>query len=300
MLLATAAILAFPISLLAQDAKPPSEDVVRVRARVAAMGRNWNAEVLAETAQLYTQLQRQRPTAGIRRIGDISYGSHKQQKLDLFVPDQGFNDLGPVIVFLHGGAATGGDKILAGTDGLLYSNVAKALARAGGIGINANYRLGARWPAGADDMRRLIDWVRKNAAQYGGDPKSIIVLGHGEGAVHLVSYLFHQPSQLQDGPGIAGAIVSAGTFGAVNLRPLNLIDAYQGKAVPILLWSADLDPVETGMAELNEKLCRKYGACPTYAHLAGHNHVSQVMSFDSADTSAMGSLVRFYHSVVRK
>jgi hypothetical protein len=81
---------------------------------------------------------------------------------------------------------------------------------------------------------------------------------------------------------------------------MSLIDSYQGMAVPILLWSAELDPVEAGMNELKEKLCGKYGTCPMYALLAGHNHVSQVMSFDSADSSAMGSLIRFYHSAVRK
>jgi len=263
------------------------------------MGRQWNAEVLAETAKLYTVLQRARPSAGIRQLSDVSYGTDPRQKLDLFVPEQGFDDLGPVIIFLHGGAATGGDKVLAGTDGLLYGNVAKALARAGGIGINANYRLGERWPAGAEDVRLLIAWARRNATQYGGDPEAIIVMGHGEGAVLLAGYLFHQPSQLQDGPGIAGAILSSGTFAPAS-RPMNLIEGYKGKSVPVLLWSSELDSVESGMDELKGRLCRKYDTCPMYAQLTGHNHVSQVMSFDSADTSAMGSLVRFYHSAVRK
>jgi hypothetical protein len=37
-----------------------------------------------------------------------------------------------------------------------------------------------------------------------------------------------------------------------------------------------------------------------FAELKGHNRVSSVMSFDSADFSAMGSLIQFYHSAVRK
>jgi len=278
---------------------PPSPEVVRVRNGVAGMGRNWNPDVLAETAKLYTSLQRQRPTAGIRQISNISYGPDARQKLDLFVPDQGFDELGPVMIFLHGGESTGGDRVLTGTDGLLYSNVARALARAGGIGINANYRLGAKWPAGADDVRRIIEWTRKNAAQHGGDPQSIMVLGHGEGAGSLAGYLFYQPSQPKSGPGIAGAILSSGTFVTAQ-RPLNLIEGYKGPSVPILLWSAELDPVEAGMPELRDRLCSKYGKCPDFALLAGHNHASAIMSFDSADMSAMNSLIRFYHSVVRK
>ncbi len=278
---------------------PPSPEVVRVRNGVAEMGRNWNPEVLAATAKLYTSLQRQRPMAGIRQISDVSYGPDARQTLDLFVPDQGFDELGPVIIFLHGGESTGGSRVLSGTDGLLYSNVARALARAGGIGINASYRLGAKWPAGPEDVRRIIEWTRKNAAQHGGDPESIMVLGHGEGAGNLAGYLFHQPSQLKEGPGIAGAILSSGTF-ATAQKPLSLIEGYKGRSVPILLWSAELDPIEAGMPGLRDRLCSKYGKCPDFALLAGHNHASAIMSFDSTDMSAMNSLIRFYHSVVHK
>ena len=83
-------------------------------------------------------------------------------------------------------------------------------------------------------------------------------------------------------------------------RPLNLIESYQGKAVPIMLWSAELDPVQSGITEMKELLCRKYGTCPMFTELAGHNHVSPVMSLDTADTSALGSIHQFYQSAVRK
>lgn len=302
---------------LAQDSSSPAEDVVRVRAAVAALGTQWNEGVNAETARLYTGLHRGHDNSGIRRIRDVSYGPHAQQKLDLFVPDQGFDELGPVFIFLHGGAPTGGDKIVAGTGDLLYSNVAKWAARVGGVGINANYRLlpDAKWPSGADDVRMLVDWARRNVAEHGGDPSSIIVLGNAVGAMHLAGYLFHEPSQLEDGPGIAGAILSSGAFelttdmhpmrlyfgeNGASQMPLNLVDGYQGRAIPIFLWSAEYDPIESGVAEMNEKLCRKYGTCPMFVQLAGHNHVSHVMSIDSADTSVTNAIIRFYHSVVRK
>jgi triacylglycerol lipase len=295
----------------------PTEDVARVRAAVAALGSEWNEDVNAKTADLYVELHRRHDNSGIRRIRDVSYGPHAQQKLDLFVPNQGFDELGPVFVFLHGGAPTGGDKIVAGTDDLLYSNVAKWAARVGGVGINANYRLlpEAKWPSGADDVRTLIDWTRKNAAEHGGDPSSIIVLANAVGAMHLAGYLFHEPAQLDDGPGIAGAILSSGAFESTTAShpmrlyfgehgasqmPLNLVDGYEGKSVPLLLLSAEYDPLESGVAEMNEKLCRKYGACPMFVRLARHNHVSPVMSIDSADTSVTNEIIRFYHSVVRK
>ncbi len=298
LLLVIAASLA-PGAWSAQDPKVAAE-VASVRASVAAMGKKWGAEVFTETARLYTSLHRQRDSSGIRRTSDVSYGPLAAQKLDLFVPDQGFEALGPVPIYLHDSDPASRDKIVAGTDQLLYSNVAKALARAGGVGINANYRLaaGALTPDGADDIRRLIDWTRTNVAKHGGDPQSILVLGHGEGAMRLASYLFQQSSQAESGLGIAGAILAGGSFDSPALR--KLVDAYQGKAVPILLWTAEFDPVESGVIALKDRLCSKPGTCPTLADLKGHNRVSAVMSFDSPDMSAMGSLIRFYHSVVHK
>jgi hypothetical protein len=53
-----------------------------------------------------------------------------------------------------------------------------------------------------------------------------------------------------------------------------------------------------GVAELYSKLCRKYRDCPMYAQFQGHNHVSHVMSIDSADTQVADALIRFYRSVV--
>jgi len=322
LLRATISALALSSACLAQGAHgpgssgPPSEEVVRVRAAIAAMGKTWNAQVLAETTRLYTQLQRERPTAGITQMKNLSYGREAQHKLDLYFPDQGFEQLGPVFIFLHGGADTGGDKVLPGTDDLVYSNVARLAARVGGVGINANYRqmAGSRWPAGAQDVRALIAWTREHVAEHGGDPASILIFANGEGALHVATYLFDQNLQPVGGPGIAGAILASATlapdmsskvarryFGKdAKHLPLALVDSYQGKAVPMMLWSADLDPVESGMTELKEKLCRKAETCPTYVRLEGHNHVSHVMSLDSADLSTMNSLFRFYHSAVRK
>jgi hypothetical protein len=67
-----------------------------------------------------------------------------------------------------------------------------------------------------------------------------------------------------------------------------------------MLWSAGLDPLQSGIGEMKQLLCRKYGKCHMSVELAGHNHVSHVMSLDTADTSALGFIHQFYHSAVRK
>ena len=194
LLLATAATGMSPGAVLAQDSSAPTAEVAAVRTGVAALGRQWNEEVKAQTARLYAGIQRQHPPSGIRELRGASYGTDRRQTLDLYYPDQGFDELGPVIVFLHGDAEAKSDRIADQAANALYANSARSLARFGGVGINANYRQlpHAKWPSGTNDVRAVVQWAHKNVAQYGGDPASIIVLGTGEGAMHLATYLFQQ------------------------------------------------------------------------------------------------------------
>src|SRR5262245_60826597 len=67
-----------------------------VRAGVAALGKQWNESVAEATTDLYAGLTAQ-DTSGIRRISDLEYGPHEQQRLDLFVPEGGFSELTTVI-----------------------------------------------------------------------------------------------------------------------------------------------------------------------------------------------------------
>ncbi len=301
----------------AQESSAPNAQVVQVRAGVAELGRQWNRQVEAQTARLYARIQREHPPSGLRELRRARYGAKSWQTLDVYFPGQGFDALGPVFVFLHGDAEAEGAGPTAQTSAELYANAARSLARFGGVGINANFRQSpqAKWPSGVDDIHALLDWTRKHVAKQGGDPASIIVLGSGEGALHLATYLLDQSSQFKDGPGIAGAILGSGTFDPGSdpaatgryfgpedaaYRPLDLVDSYRGKTVPILMWSAQYDPLESGVAEMRDKLCQKYGACPMFVELAGHNHVSPVMSIDSLDVSVAAVIVRFYHSAVRK
>jgi len=69
--------------------------------------------------------------------------------------------------------------------------------------------------------------------------------------------------------------------------------------VPLALWSSEFDTaaIQAGIADMHELLCRKYGGCPWYEQIAGHNHVSQLMSLGTADTDVMNRFIRFYHTV---
>lgn len=279
-------------------AQAPANDqsaaVHAARAGVAALGKQWNASTADATTELYTGLLSAQDTAGIRRVADLAYGPHQQQRLDLFVPEGGFSELTTVLVYLGDEASRGG------------SNVGNYAARVGAIGAVARYRSSAdaEWSSGAEDVRLLLTWLRDNIEPYGGDPHNIVLMGHSTGAAHVATYLFHEASQLPEGPGITAAILSSGTFvedGADRAHaPIALVDSYAGRAVPILLWSAEYDvpAVETSVAELYAKLCRKYSDCPMFVQWQGHNRLSPVLSIDTADTAVTDAIMRFYHRVI--
>ena len=289
--------------------------VRQARTDIAALGKHWDGDVARASSAAYAALHARIDTTGIRQESDIAYGDHPQQKIDLFVPEQGFREPGPVLVYFHGGGLNRGDK---GTSG---ANVARYMARMGGIGINANYRLvpDARFPDGAVDVRLILEWIGGHVAEYGGDPGNVLLMGNSAGATVIAGYLYYEAEQLPGGPGVAGAVLASGAFRAdddpvrtayfgadpalrASRDPLGLVDTYQGKQVPVFLFSAEYDvpSIETSVAQMYAKLCAKYQDCPMFTQFQGHNHVSPALSIDTADDEVAWSLVHFYHSLIDK
>jgi acetyl esterase/lipase len=83
-----------------------------------------------------------------------------------------------VLVWFHGGGLTEGDKTAEET-----LRAAKALASRGVIVAAANYRLSPQvcYPEYIRDAAAAVAWVRKHAADYGGDAKRCFVGGHSAG-----------------------------------------------------------------------------------------------------------------------
>ena len=105
----------------------------------------------------------------------------------------------PVLVYIHGGAYTGGSGEVLVYDG-------EALAARGVVVVTLNYRLGVfgffSHPAlteqsghGASGNYGLMDqvaalaWVQRNIAAFGGDPHNVTLAGQsaGAGSVHLLT-----------------------------------------------------------------------------------------------------------------
>jgi acetyl esterase/lipase len=110
------------------------------------------------------------------------------------------------LVMVHGGGFAGGSP-----DDL--SRQARLAARQGWVTFNLDYRTtavlgtsGEAWPAEAEDVRAGIEWVRAHAAEYGADPRKIVLLGASAGGT-LAALAAAEP----DGPVRAVALWSAPT-----------------------------------------------------------------------------------------
>lgn len=100
--------------------------------------------------------------------------------LDLYRP-QGTG--WPVLVFIHGGGWTSGDKGLRAGGADIYGNIGRFYA-SHGIGVAViSYRLQPQvtWPDQLSDVARAVAWVHAAVARYGGDPDAIILSGHSAG-----------------------------------------------------------------------------------------------------------------------
>lgn len=108
---------------------------------------------------------------------DLPYaGFSPSQKLDIYLPNDG-NGSFPVILLIHGGAFEIGDK--GDIEVLPYL---KALARGYAV-VSVNYRLSgeAIFPAGLQDIKAAIRWVRANSTTYHLDGGRIAACGSSAG-----------------------------------------------------------------------------------------------------------------------
>jgi len=138
---------------------------------------------LAAVAPGLTAEERTPGIAGIKVIKEVSYGPHGARNLmDFYLPEAGAAPR-PLVICIHGGGWAGGDK-------RAYAWLAEALARKGFAAVSLTYRFAPTWrcPTAMDDVQRAVRWLRKNAPQYGLDPKRFGAIGGSAGG-HLASYI---------------------------------------------------------------------------------------------------------------
>jgi acetyl esterase/lipase len=140
---------------------------------------------------------------GVQITRDLSYGADARQTLDVYRPAE--PKAAPIIVMVHGGGWARGDKANAG----VFANKVNHWVPTGSIVVSVNYRLvpEADPLVQADDVAHAVAFVQRHAAEWGGDPSHMVLMGHSAGA-HLVALLAAAP----DIAGRGGATPWLGTI----------------------------------------------------------------------------------------
>ena len=121
--------------------------------------------------------------------------------LDIFSFED-INNKRPVVLWIHGGAWSVGDK----TNQL--ENKIPYFEDLGYVFVSTNYRLSPfpfeldnpdrlKFPSHVEDIAASVNWIINNISDFGGDPNNIVIMGHSAGA-HLVSLAAINPIYLQD------------------------------------------------------------------------------------------------------
>jgi arylformamidase len=156
-----------------------------------------------------------RTRARIREPERRAYGDSGIEQLDLF---RTAKSNAPIFVFIHGGAWIRGDA-------KSYSAPAEMFVGAGAHYIVPDFTSvadagGSLFPM-AEQMRRAIAWVWRNAASFGGDPNRLYIGGQSSGA-HLaaVALTTDWPREFD----VPADIVKGGlcTSGMYELAPVRL------------------------------------------------------------------------------
>ena len=112
---------------------------------------------------------------------DIPYVAPKneRQTLDVYAPAEGKDH--PVVVWIHGGGWKAGDK-------KSVQKKPQAFVDRGFVFVAINYRFvpNVTVKEMTGDVARALRWVHDHIADYGGDPKTLFVMGHSAGA-HLAA-----------------------------------------------------------------------------------------------------------------
>jgi acetyl esterase/lipase len=108
---------------------------------------------------------------------DIPYADqpHQRQVLDVYSLKGGKNL--PVVFWIHGGGWQAGDKKDVQVKPQAFND-------RGLVFVSTNYRLLPDVDMGTivRDVAKAVRWVHDHIAEYGGDPKRLLVMGHSAGA----------------------------------------------------------------------------------------------------------------------
>ena len=166
-------------------------------------------------ATLAAQTPAEAPPASLLVLRDIPYytgpgADPELNSMDLYLPEGKTNF--PIVLFLHGGGLTRGDKLAQG-----FIAFAELFAQHGIAVASANYRLSpaVKHPAHIQDVARAFAWLYQNAAQYQADRGRIFLAGHSAGAYLAALLALHKEYLAAEGlspQNIRGVMAISGTY----------------------------------------------------------------------------------------
>jgi len=264
-----------------------------------------------KTAALFAPLQQKEPYQGVKIERDVKYGPADRHLLDVFTPEAA-SPPRPVLIFVHGGGFVTGNKRNPGSP--FYDNIMLWAVKNGFVGVNATYRLAPAfpWPAGAEDMGTIVQWVSEKIGERGGDAARIFLVGHSAGAIHVASYVSHPEFHKVKGGGLAGAIMLSGIYDLTASPAGDAELAYYGSdpsryaerssllglvasPIPFMVAAAELDPprfVEQ-FELLKQAACKRPSGCARTFMLPQHSHMSEVYSINTTETRLTDQVLEF-------
>jgi acetyl esterase/lipase len=116
----------------------------------------------------------------------------------------------PIVIWVHGGAWSVGDKANQMEHKIPFFN------GLGAVLVSVNYRLtvagnGVQHPDHVEDVAAALTWVREHAVELGGAPNRLALLGHSAGA-HLVALAVTNPRFLASRGLTAADVACVGSY----------------------------------------------------------------------------------------
>jgi acetyl esterase/lipase len=286
-------------------------------ALMATVGPRWGENVPMHVQLMidrFSEVLRAGPEHCLPVRYDITYGAHERQMLDVYLPAPRASAK-PAVVFVHGGAFLDGNR---NRSDQIYSNVLKYFACNGLVGVNVGYRLGrdAPYPGGSLDVAAAVQWVQRNADDLGIDREQIFLMGHSAGSAHVGTYAYDRQMQPPGGHGLRGVIIVSGRvraetcpdnpnaakvalyYGTPDMDKLDALSpvSHVGVHSPptFVAWSEFENPlIDVHCVELVFRLGQAKRRTPPTFWLRGHNHMSAIAHFNTAEDALGQAILRF-------
>lgn len=245
---------------------------------------------------------------------DARYADGPRGGIDAYAPLAADTPM-PVAIFFYGGSWETGRR-------QEYGWVARALAAQGFLTLVPDYRVHPEvvFPDFLDDCARAVRWAVEHAAELGGDPNRIVLVGHSAGAYNAAMlaldrrYLQAQgvdSNVIRAFAGLSGPYaflplespVTRRTFGhAGDLALTQPVTYARADAPPAFLATGDQDTlVKPRQTRRLAKALREAGASVEEQHYAGLGHAGPVLAFSRlfrCKSSLLVDMVAFLKAAV--